>query len=48
MNYSRLTRAEYPRGKAPTPLRSKVAGTLCMVAFWALFGYTIYQWSITP
>lgn len=45
MNYSHLTTAEYPRGQLSTPLRTKVAGALCMVAFWALFGYTMYRWA---
>ena len=46
MNSSHLTTAEQPRGQLPTPLRTRVAGTLGMAAFWALFLYVIYQWSI--
>ena len=45
MNYDRLTTAECPRGRKPTPLRAKVAGVLGMAAFWALFLYVMIRWA---
>lgn len=45
MNYDRLTTAEYPRGRKPTPLRAKVAEVVVWTLYWGLFFYTVYRWA---